>query len=267
MPERTLTYNIDKIFWAILVVLLGLPLVYWSDSIAVMSTNSTATQPITTAIRSFPFGMLYSALGSVAVVALAWERIANARNTRLDALIKRAWNKRTEEEVSGISEAVSTHRRIDSTIIAEFLSVWKKSGRIFGIDQLCPRAALKDLEQLVPIALKYEKAWSDFEEPIRKAEQSGVGRVREYVFSRKALLDRGDGYFAWVEPGQTEVPPSCSSIPRSHRDRLVALNESLGHLEYLIKDREGFWKKELSERALRIRDTFGDLVAERGLVY
>ena len=228
-----------------------------------MSTNSTAAQPITTMIRSFPFEMLYSALGSVAVVALAWERIANARNARLDALIKRGWDKRTEDTIAGISEAVSGHKSVDSAIIAEFLSVWKKSGRIFGIDQLCPKATLKDLEQLVPVALKYDKAWSDFEEQIRK---SGDGRAKEFVLGLKDLRDVGGGvYYAWVEPGYAgDLPSSFSSIPRSARDRLVALKNDLEKSDYLIKDREGFWKREISERASRVRDAFRDLRPERG---
>jgi hypothetical protein len=265
MPERMLTYNIDKIFWGILSVLLVSPMLYWYDSFGVMNTNSTVVYPITTIlVRSFPFSLVYSALGSVAVVAIAWERIANARNTRMDALIKRAWDKRTREAVDRVGDAVSNHRSVDSAIIAEFLSVWKKSGKIFHIDQLCPKAALNDLEQLVPIALKYDKAWSDFEERIRR---SGVPGTKEYVLGLKDLLDRGDGvYYAWVEPGHSgDLPSSFTSIGRRDRDRLVALKSDLEKSDYLIKDREGFWKKELSERASRIRDAFRDLVAERGL--
>lgn len=256
-------YKIDGIFLIILGILLGLPMVYWGSSITLMFSNSTdAPITVTRTIQSFPYELVYSALGAVAVVALAWQRIADARNARLNALIKRAWNTDTVREVEAIKDSVDRHKPFNISKVEESLSVLKKYGRIYKIDQICPEDALKELEQLVSLADKYLKALKEFDEAIRKKD---VGRAKEFVLGRMELRHHGGDAFEWVVEPDGKRLPTGSIVTRTYHDILVDLKKNLDNSEYLVKHRQGFWQKELSERASRVRDRFRQLAEERSL--
>ena len=167
-------------------------------------------------------------------------------------------------EVEEIPNSVTSHKGFNIGKVKASFSTLKDYGGFYG-SQLCPKDTVKELEQLVSTADQYLDAWSKFDEEIRKSKLR-PDWAKEYVLGRKELLDRKDGTFAWVDPGQTEVPfPISTSIQRSKRDEFVVLKQSLDKSEYVTKDQEGFWRKEVSERASKVREDFSRLAHERSL--
>jgi len=141
----------DLIFAIILVVLLVLPFLSVSPE-----------------FKTFPYDLLFAALGAASIVILAWERIADRRSRRLQNLMRRVCMDDGEfklfRTLASVSRAVAeksplSQQQLDS--ITGAAAILRLAGRHHRIDCLYTRKGLAELLTLSQHLLDYDAAWLD----------------------------------------------------------------------------------------------------------
>jgi len=149
-------FRSDLIFPIILAVLLVLPFLSVSQE-----------------FKTFPYDLLFSALGAISVVILAWDRIADRRSERLKNLMRRVCLDdgefklfRTLRFISGAVEENGPLFQQELDSISGAAAILSLAGRYHRIDYLYPKKIAVELLSLLQSLLDYDREWLDIEDQV-----------------------------------------------------------------------------------------------------
>jgi hypothetical protein len=250
---------IDRILIAVLVILIVLPF---------LSVYPTFDR--------FPYELLFSALGAASIVGLAWERIADSRRKRLYRLMKRVYLDnghlklhRTLESVCGDVRAWNIVGEEFREAIQKSVSTLQRLGRFSRVDDLYPKCVTEELRMLSRWVGEYLDDRKDF-----------ASRVGQF---RKRLPGTSENLFWAIAKGEIELRTDGRQLvpyyrpsgmkaegyaaPEGYYEKAITeFEEGLAKdSAFVLKHRNGTWRKEILERASLIRDRFIRFLVEHGI--
>jgi len=248
--------------WFFLSLLIGLPL------LSFMSFNCLS-------LRYSP-ELFFSAVGAASIIVLAWERIAEGRGTELRLLMERIYSDKGEIKLQRVLALICSRVKdhygmepIEFNMLLKTVLILKRSGRFHDVDRLYPKKAMNELSVLLKWVNEYAKDNEDFKKDLRE-RYDGKFYDHWYHVLRVMKGDAGirfDGheYYSYSKPDGSRVP----SWPRFGQENgleFLALVEELKKEScFFARIEDSTWRREILERASRIRDIFVQFLEKHGV--
>jgi hypothetical protein len=251
-------YVTDAIFAFIVLVLIALPL---------LSVYPT--------FDKFPYELFYLALGSVSVVALAWDRIASSRASQLGQLMNRVYLD-GEIKLHETLDAICDRVRIGTGVLTDSqrnlersILVLTRSGCFRGLDYLYPREAMADLRALSGWIDKYQKDFEEWETHVKQFEKEHShpdSRQLRGLLKGQLELREEHGYYVPYLAGSSSKAEGMGALQGDLGKAMIDLSKKLEKESRWARRRnDGTWKREILERGSRIRDSFVQFIEKRGM--
>jgi len=191
-------FLLDWIFTAMLVALISLPFV--------------SAYP---AFDRIPYELFYSALGSVSVVILAWDRIADGRMARLRELWNHTYSDTCEfklrQTLDEIRVSVKKSEDLEDITIARLIAataILTRSGKFHAVEYLYPKTVVAELNTLNRWCWEYvfdrHECDTVITEFVAKAPWDEPKLLWSMATSKLELHRLADTYAPYVAKSQTE---------------------------------------------------------------
>lgn len=248
--------------WFFLLLLIGLP------ALSFLSIDPPS-------LRYSP-ELFFSALGCTSIVVLAWERIASSRMEELRRLMKRIYLDDGEINLHQTLRSICNYVRGCQGLSGEewkkidrAISILERSGCFHRIDRLYPNKALEELRELAPWVEEYHRDWDEMRNGLvafAREERYPNLELLWAMVRRQVELREEEGVFVPYLKGSMSRAGAYAELTRERGEKAIALIEMLTQ-ESTCMSRivDHIWKREILERASRIRYSFTSFLVAHGI--